>query len=158
MMFPTHEQIIEEHKDKAFILVAGDFTPTGLVTSRVSISKALLEMMGHDDEMLMVKATKFGQLAMGDQDSFQFMTINCFDQLLNYLQSQIAFKQLAKEKNLEKIREVIEKLTVRDRLRTFNRDKELVEWSCTMKTLTPSTLIVVFEEPEDLKLVGPTLQ
>jgi len=122
-MFPTPEQIVEQYKDQAFILIAGDFTPTGLVTTNVSVSKTLLEMMGYDDEMLMLQAAKFGQFVMGDRDNFQFMTVNCFDQLINYIRSQIAFKQFARQRNSEKIREVIEKLTVRDRLRTYNRDK-----------------------------------
>lgn len=123
MMFPSTEQIIEQYKDQAFIIVGGDFTPTGLVTNRLSISKALLTLMGYNDELLMLQAAKFGTVSMGDSESFEFMTLNCFDQLLSYLNSQILFKQLVKEKNYSRIADVIEKSTVRDRLRTYNRDK-----------------------------------
>jgi hypothetical protein len=60
--------------------------------------------MGYDEELMMLNTTKFGTLSMGDSDDIQITTLNCVDQLLSYLKSQIYFKQLAREKNHDKIK------------------------------------------------------
>lgn len=82
-------------------------------------------MMGYDDESLMLQAAKFGQLSMGGGDNFRLMTVNCFDQLLSYLRSQLSFKQVVSEKRYHEMHKISEQFTVRDKLRTYNREKVL---------------------------------
>jgi hypothetical protein len=41
-VFPATEQIIGHYQDEAFILLSGEFTPTGLVTNNISFSNKLL--------------------------------------------------------------------------------------------------------------------
>jgi hypothetical protein len=82
--------------------------------------------MGFDEEMMMLNATKFGTLTMGELDDITFSTLNCSEQILSYIKSQICFKQLVREKNYEKIKEMMDKLSVSGKLWITNSQKVLI--------------------------------
>lgn len=73
--------------------------------------------MGYNAEEIMMSAAQFGKLEMGAPGSMEFVTSNCSDHLLSYLNSQIAFKKLIRDRNLGKINEVIDEFTIKGRLR-----------------------------------------